>query len=50
MTVQPLLADGEWTAGRGAPLTVMDKYALAPGAQVGTADQAQAGQAVAAAS
>jgi len=28
---------------------VLDKYALAPGAQVGTADQAQAGQAVAAA-
>jgi succinate-semialdehyde dehydrogenase/glutarate-semialdehyde dehydrogenase len=49
MNVQPLLADGEWTAGRGTPLTVMDKYALAPGAQVGTADQAQVGQAVAAA-
>lgn len=49
MTQQPLLSDGQWIAGRGAPLVVMDKFALAPGAQVGTADQAQAGEAVAAA-
>ena len=49
MTQQPLLSDGQWIAGKGEPLVVMDKYALAPGAQVGTADQAQAGQAVAAA-
>lgn len=49
MTQQPLLSDGQWIAGKGVPLVVMDKYALAPGAQVGTADQAQVEQAVAAA-
>jgi len=49
VTKQPLLLDGQWTAGRGAPLTVMDKFRLQPGAEVGTADQAQAEQAVAAA-
>jgi succinate-semialdehyde dehydrogenase/glutarate-semialdehyde dehydrogenase len=49
MTVQALLLDGQWTAGRGAPLTVMDKYRLEPGAQVGTPDEAQARAAVAAA-
>lgn len=49
MTVQPLLVDGQWLAGRGAPIVVMDKYRLAPGAEVGTPDQAQVAQAVAAA-
>jgi succinate-semialdehyde dehydrogenase/glutarate-semialdehyde dehydrogenase len=49
MTQQPILSDGQWIAGKGAPLAVMDKYALAPGAEVGTADQAQVEHAVAAA-
>lgn len=49
LTQQLLLSDGQWIAGKGAPLVVMDKYALSPGAQVATADQAQVEQAVAAA-
>jgi succinate-semialdehyde dehydrogenase/glutarate-semialdehyde dehydrogenase len=49
LTQQPLLADGEWIAGKGVPLTVMDKYRLAPGAQVATADREQAAHAVASA-
>jgi succinate-semialdehyde dehydrogenase/glutarate-semialdehyde dehydrogenase len=46
---QPLLLDGQWVAGRGAAITVMDKYRLEPGAQVGTADGVQAAHAVASA-
>lgn len=49
MTQQPLLSDGQWIAGKGAPLVVMDKFRLEPGAEVGTADQAQVAQAMAAA-
>jgi len=44
-----LLAGGEFVAGRGAPIVVMDKYRLEPGAEVGTPDAAQAAEAVAAA-
>jgi succinate-semialdehyde dehydrogenase/glutarate-semialdehyde dehydrogenase len=46
MTVQPLLLDGQWAAGQGAPLTVMDKFRLEPGAQVATPDEGQARRAV----
>jgi len=49
MTQQPLLSDGQWIAGKGAPLVVMDKYRLEPGAEVSTPDEAQARQAVQAA-
>ena len=47
MTPHPLLAGGNWIAGRGAPIVVMDKYRLAPGAEAGTPDQAQAAEIVA---
>jgi succinate-semialdehyde dehydrogenase/glutarate-semialdehyde dehydrogenase len=47
--MQPILSDGRWIAGKGATLTVMDKFHLAPGAYVTTADREQAAQAVAAA-
>ena len=46
---RPILLDGQWIAGKGATLTVMDKFLLAPGAIVSTADEEQARQAVAAA-
>ena len=49
LATQPILLDGQWIAGKGAALTVMDKFRLAPGAYVGTADEEQARQAVAAA-
>jgi len=49
MTPQPLLAGGTWMPGRGAPIVVMDKYRLAPGAEVSTPDPAQAAEIVAAA-
>jgi acyl-CoA reductase-like NAD-dependent aldehyde dehydrogenase len=49
LATQPILSDGQWVAGKGATLTVMDKFRLAPGALVGTADEEQARQAVAAA-
>jgi succinate-semialdehyde dehydrogenase/glutarate-semialdehyde dehydrogenase len=49
LATQPILLDGQWIAGKGAALTVMDKFHLAPGAYVGTADEEQARQAVAAA-
>jgi acyl-CoA reductase-like NAD-dependent aldehyde dehydrogenase len=49
VTLQPLLADGQWVAGQGAALSVMDKYRLAPGAQVATASREQVEQAVGAA-
>jgi succinate-semialdehyde dehydrogenase/glutarate-semialdehyde dehydrogenase len=49
LATQPILLDGQWIAGKGATLTVMDKFRLAPGALVGTADREQAAQAVAAA-
>jgi acyl-CoA reductase-like NAD-dependent aldehyde dehydrogenase len=44
---QPLLLDGRWVAGRGADITVMDKYRLEPGAFANAADAAQVEQAVA---
>jgi acyl-CoA reductase-like NAD-dependent aldehyde dehydrogenase len=46
---QSLLLDGEWIAGRGTALCVMDKFLLRKETEVGTADQAQAERAVAAA-
>jgi acyl-CoA reductase-like NAD-dependent aldehyde dehydrogenase len=49
LATQPILSDGQWIAGKGATLTVMDKFRLAPGALVSTADEEQARQAVAAA-
>jgi succinate-semialdehyde dehydrogenase/glutarate-semialdehyde dehydrogenase len=49
LATQPILSDGQWVAGEGATLTVMDKFRLAPGALVSTADEEQARQAVAAA-
>jgi len=47
--MQSILSDGQWIAGKGASLTVMDKFRLAPGATVTTADREQVAQAVAAA-
>ena len=44
---QPLLSDGEWVAGEGAPLSVLDKFRLRTGAEVATADQAQVERTVA---
>jgi acyl-CoA reductase-like NAD-dependent aldehyde dehydrogenase len=41
-----LLVAGERIAGKGDPLTVLDKYALAPGAVVSTPDRAQVAQAI----
>jgi succinate-semialdehyde dehydrogenase/glutarate-semialdehyde dehydrogenase len=49
LATQPILLDGEWIAGKGAALTVLDKFRLAPGAYVGTADREQVKHAVAAA-
>ena len=46
---QPLLCDGEWVAGRGTPLAVLDKFRLLKETEVSTADQAQAEHAVASA-
>lgn len=42
-----LLVDGQWAAGNGPTIAVLDKYRLAPGAHVTTADKAQVGRAVA---
>ena len=36
---QPLLSDGEWVAGKGSALSVLDKFHLRKGAEVSTADQ-----------
>jgi succinate-semialdehyde dehydrogenase/glutarate-semialdehyde dehydrogenase len=47
--VQPILSDGQWIAGKGSTFTVMDKFRLAPGALVGTADREQVAQTIAAA-
>jgi acyl-CoA reductase-like NAD-dependent aldehyde dehydrogenase len=49
LSMQPLLSDGQWIAGKGAAVTVLDKFRLEPGAQVTTADREQVAQAVAAA-
>jgi len=49
LTNQPLLSDGEWIAGKGGTVPVMDKFRLEPGAHVTTADREQVAQAVAAA-
>jgi succinate-semialdehyde dehydrogenase/glutarate-semialdehyde dehydrogenase len=38
---QRILVDGQWVAGRGATVPVIDKYRLEPGAEVTTADEAQ---------
>lgn len=43
----PILVDGEWIAGRGDVLAVVDKFRLEPGAHVTTADKAQVTHAVA---
>ncbi len=45
----PILVDGEWIAGRGDVLAVVDKYRLEPGAYVTTADKDQVTRAVASA-
>ena len=42
-----LLVDGQWVAGNGARLAVLDKYRLQPGAYVTTADPEQVEHAVA---
>jgi succinate-semialdehyde dehydrogenase/glutarate-semialdehyde dehydrogenase len=49
VTIQPLLADGEWIAGGGVPLAVLDKFRLQRGAEVSTADKTQVEHAVASA-
>ena len=49
LTNQPLLSDGQWIAGQGGSVPVMDKFRLEPGAQVTTADREQVAQAVTAA-
>lgn len=41
-----LLVDGQWIAGNGTQITVLDKYRLQPGAQFAAADRAQAKQAI----
>lgn len=46
LTAHPLLLDGEWTAGKGPAIEVIDKYRLQPGARVGSADRAQVAHAV----
>ena len=46
---QPLLSDGEWVAGRGIALSVLDKFHLRKAAEVSTADQPQVEQTVASA-
>jgi acyl-CoA reductase-like NAD-dependent aldehyde dehydrogenase len=46
---QPLLSDGEWIAGGGIPLCVLDKFHLRKAAEVSTADQAQVERTVASA-
>ena len=43
---QPLLLDGDWVAGGGATVAVIDKYHLRPGAQVTTADAGQVARAI----
>jgi succinate-semialdehyde dehydrogenase/glutarate-semialdehyde dehydrogenase len=47
LTIQPLLSDGEWIAGNGDPVTVLDKYRLVRAAQVATASQSQVDSAIA---
>jgi succinate-semialdehyde dehydrogenase/glutarate-semialdehyde dehydrogenase len=49
VTNQPLLSDGQWIAGKGGTVPVMDKFRLEPSAHVTTADREQVAQAVAAA-
>jgi len=44
-----LLVDGQWIAGKGAQITVIDKYRLQPGAHVAAADREQVAHAVASA-
>ena len=46
---QPLLSDGEWIAGKGVPLSVLDKFHLRKGAEVDTADRTQVERTVASA-
>ncbi|MSQ55851.1 MAG: aldehyde dehydrogenase family protein [Betaproteobacteria bacterium] len=43
---QPILVDGEWIAGKGAVVAVLDKFKLQPGAHVTTADREQVARAV----
>ena len=40
----PLLINGQWVAGEGGPITVLDKYRLVPFASVNAASHAQAMQ------
>ena len=47
IATHPLLVDGQWVAGNGPSLAVIDKYRLEPGAYVSTADKEQVAHAVA---
>lgn len=49
LTNQLLLSDGQWIAGKGGTVPVMDKFRLEPGAHLTTADREQVAQAVTAA-
>ena len=49
LTTQPLLLDGQWIAGKGPQIAVIDKYRLQPGAYVTAADREQVAHAVASA-
>ena len=49
LTTQPLLLDGQWIAGRGPQIAVIDKYRLQPGAYVAAADREQVAHAIASA-
>ena len=44
--IQPLLCDGQWVAGKGDAIIVMDKYRLQAGARMATPDREQALRAV----
>ena len=47
MDMKYLLVNGEWIAGKGPQIAVIDKYRLAPGAYVAAADRGQVAHAVA---
>ncbi|HTP62764.1 MAG TPA: aldehyde dehydrogenase family protein [Burkholderiales bacterium] len=44
--VDRLLVGGDWIAGKGAPLEVIDKYRLQPGARFQSADREQVARAI----
>ena len=49
LPVQSILSDGQWVAGKGGNVPVLDKHRLAPGAYVTTADREQVAHTVASA-